>query len=201
MTKIKICGIQTVEDALFCGEAGADAVGLVFAESPRKVSLEVARHISAALPPFVSRIGVFVDADKDAVKRIVGYCGLNVLQFHGNEDAQYCRSFALPVVKAFRIQNAEDLNSLDRFPAAAYLLDTYHSFLAGGTGRTFDWNLVEQPLARPLILAGGLNKDNVTEAIESVRPYAVDVSSGVETDANKDRKKIQEFITTVRRCA
>lgn len=201
MTRIKICGIQTVEDALFCMEAGADAVGLVFAQSPRKVDLDTARRISDALPPFVSRIGVFVDVESNVVEHIARYCGLTALQFHGDESAAYCRSFSLPVLKAIRVRSAADLMGIDDFPAAAFVLDAYHPQLAGGTGAVFDWSLAQTAMPRPVVLAGGLNAENVNEAVSRVQPYAVDVSSGVETNGGKDRQKIKAFIKAVRRCA
>lgn len=201
MTRIKICGIRTVEDALFCVEAGADAIGLVFADSPRRVEPDMARRISEALPPFINRIGVFVNVDRDVVERIARYCGLTALQFHGSEDAHYCRSFALPVVKAIRVRSASDLMGLENFPAAAVLLDAYHPNMAGGTGQAFDWSLAEKGVGKPVVLAGGLHAGNVAEAVRRVHPYAVDVSSGVETNGAKDRKKIRAFIEAVRRCA
>jgi phosphoribosylanthranilate isomerase len=201
MTRVKICGIKTVNDALFCVSAGADAVGLVFAQSPRRVDLDTARAICDALPPFISRIGVFVNADRDTVEHIARYCGLTTLQFHGDEDANYCRSFAIPVLKALRVKSPADLAGMDTFPAAALVLDAYHPHLVGGTGQTFDWELATHAKAKPVVLAGGLTPDNVAEAVAKVMPYAVDVSSGVETDGVKDRDKIKAFINAVRRCA
>lgn len=201
MTKIKICGIRTVEDALYCVETGADAIGFVFADSPRQVSMETARRISASLPPFISRIGVFVDTEKHVVERIAHYCGLTALQFHGGEDPLYCRSFSLPVLKAARVKTADDINALHEYAVSAFVLDAYHPCRAGGTGVTFDWSLADKRLSRPIILAGGLKPDNVALAIQKIRPYAVDVSSGVETAGAKDREKIKAFINAVRRCA
>jgi phosphoribosylanthranilate isomerase len=201
MTRIKICGIRTVNDAIFCAEVGADGVGLVFADSSRQVDPVLARQISAALPPFVMRIGVFVDTEKDVVERISRYCGLTALQFHGSEDPDYCRSFSLPVLKAVRVCSENDLKGLDSFSVSAFVLDTYHPQLAGGTGQTFDWSLVEKSWITPVILAGGLDVNNVTEAVLRVRPYAVDVSSGVETEGVKDKNKIKAFVEAVRRCA
>lgn len=201
MTRIKICGIKTVADALFCVETGADAVGLVFAESPRKVDLDTARRICASLPPFVSRIGVFVDVELDVVAHIARFCGLTALQFHGSESAAYCRSFSMPVLKAIRVRSAADIAGIAGFPATAFVLDAYHGQLAGGTGAVFDWSLAQTPLSRPVVLAGGLNAKNVNEAVLQVKPYAVDVSSGVETNGEKDRQKIRAFIEAVRRCA
>ncbi|EEG78493.1 phosphoribosylanthranilate isomerase [Dethiobacter alkaliphilus] len=201
MTRIKICGIKNVADALYCAEAGADAVGLVFAHSPRQIDVATAQKICAALPPFISRIGVFVDTDIESVERISQTCGLTALQFHGNEDEQYCQSFTLPVLKAIRVKQAEDLNGLAGHPASAVVLDTFHPTLAGGTGEPFDWNLAQTALPKPVILAGGLTPQNVQAAIGKLKPYAVDVSSGVETNGAKDRDKIKAFIDQVRRCA
>lgn len=201
MVRIKICGLRTVEDALFCAQMGADAVGFVFAESARRVEMEAARCMAAALPPFVQRIGVFVDAEKEWVERAANCIGLSALQFHGHEDADYCRSFTLPVIKAVRVRNKADLEGLKDHPAAAVLLDTYDPLQAGGTGRAFDWSLAAGWLGKPVVLAGGLHAGNVAEAVKQVRPYAVDVSSGVESNGNKDQAKIQAFIAAVRRCA
>lgn len=201
MTKVKICGIRNEEDALYCVRAGADAIGLVFADSPRKIDIDTARRISVSLPPFINRIGVFVDAEKELVERVARYCCLTSLQFHGSEGAEYCRSFALPVLKAVRVRGAADLDGLDSFPASAIVLDTYHPKLAGGTGLTFDWTLAQRLLPRPVVLAGGLHAGNVADAVRTVRPYAVDVSGGVETDGRKDREKIKAFIEAVRGCA
>lgn len=198
MTKVKICGIRNEEDALYCVRAGADAIGLVFADSPRKIDMDTARRISVSLPPFINRIGVFVDAEKDLVERVALYCCLTSLQFHGSESAEYCRSFALPVLKAVRVRGAADLDGLDSFPASAFVLDTYHPKLTGGTGLTFDWTLAQRLLPRPVVLAGGLHAGNVADAVRTVRPYAVDVSGGVETDGRKDREKIKAFIEAVR---
>jgi phosphoribosylanthranilate isomerase len=201
MIRIKICGLRNVEDALYCTEAGADAIGLVFAESPRQVDLNTARRICESLPPFVSKVGVFVDANKDVVERVAHYCGLTTLQFHGSENASYCRSFALPVIKAIKVKSRNDLQRLEHFPASAFLLDTFHPKLAGGTGKPFDWSMAEKPLPKPIVLAGGLNAGNVAEALICVPAYAVDVSSGVESNGVKDRVKIKAFINAVRRCA
>jgi phosphoribosylanthranilate isomerase len=199
MIKVKICGITTEEEALFCADAGAEAIGFVFAESPRRIDPDTARRISEALPPFMHRTGVFVNAEKEMVDHVAGFCGLTSLQFHGSEDAAFCRSFNLPVIKAIRVKSAGELQRLAEFPAAAYLLDSYHPRLFGGSGAIFDWSLAERPLSRPVILAGGLNASNVTEAVRLTRPYAVDVSSGVESGGRKDRAKIRAFIEAVRR--
>lgn len=200
MTRVKICGISSVDEALCCAQAGADAVGLVFAQSPRRVEPALARKITASLPPFIQRVGVFVNAEKTLVEQIASYVGLTALQFHGQEAADYCASFSLPVIKAVAVNSATDLAGFDEFPAAAILLDTYDPLLAGGTGRTFNWELVESGLKKPVVLAGGLHAGNVQSAIKQVKPYAVDISSGVETNGKKDKEKIKVFIASVRRC-
>ncbi|MFW0861586.1 MAG: phosphoribosylanthranilate isomerase [Dethiobacter sp.] len=200
MTRIKICGIVSVEDALCCVRAGADALGFVFAKSPRRVELTLAREITASLPPFIQRVGVFVNEERTQVEHIASFTGLTALQFHGQEEADYCNSFSLPVIKAVAVKSAADLAGLDDFPAAAILLDTYDPQLAGGTGRAFNWAIVESGLKKPVVLAGGLHAGNVQNAIRQIKPYAVDVSSGVETNGKKDKEKIQAFIATVRRC-
>lgn len=201
MVRVKICGIKKAEDALFAAASGADAVGLVFAESTRRLDVARAQAICAALPPFVARVGVFVDEDRDTVESIARTCHLSVLQFHGNEDASYCRSFTIPVLKVVRVADRDDLQELSRFPAAAFVFDTYDPYLAGGTGRVFDWSLLGSLPDVRVILAGGLSPENVAEAVSRIRPYAVDVSSGVETGGEKDQKKIAAFIAAARRSA
>lgn len=198
--KVKICGLKEVETALFAAAAGADAIGLVFAKSPRRVEVERARAICAALPPFVGRVGVFVDEEQDTVREIAAACGLTALQFHGAEDAKYCVDFTLPILKAVRVRTAGDLMNLLPFPAAGFVLDTYDPSMVGGTGRTFDWSLLAGRPEVPVILAGGLTPENVSAAICEIRPYAVDVSSGVETEGRKALPKIKAFIEATRRC-
>ena len=200
MTRVKICGIKTVADALYCADAGADAVGLVFAKSSRQIDVATARKITAALPPFISKVGVFVDLEKESVERIADDCGLTALQFHGAEDAAYCAGFTLPVLKAIRVRAVEDLHGLNDFLVSAFILDTFHPTLAGGSGESFDWTLAKTALPKPMIIAGGLNTQNVEQAIRELQPYAVDVSTGVETNGEKDKAKISAFIDTVRRC-
>lgn len=199
--RVKICGLKDVETTLFAATAGADAVGVVFAAGPRRIEIAKARTICAALPPFVSRVGIFVNETRETVREIAAACGLTALQFHGQEDADYCRCFTLPVLKAVRVCSGTDLASLARFPAAGFVLDSYDPLLAGGTGRTFPWELVSKRPEVPVILAGGLTPENVAQAICQVRPYGVDVSSGVETGGEKDLIKIKSFIEAVRRCA
>ena len=193
-----MCGITNIEDALAAQALGADAIGLVFAKSSRRVEKERARKIVHALPPFVHLVGVFVDEEKGVVEEIADFCRLTVLQFHGAESPEYCAGFARPVIKAFRISQREDIERMEPYQGkvSAFLLDTYHPVLAGGTGQTFDWAMAKEAVKiGPIILAGGLNPDNVEAAIRAVRPYAVDVSSGVEmSPGKKDHDKIRLFI-------
>lgn len=199
MTRVKICGISEVASALVAAEAGAHAIGLIFAKSRRQVTLERAREITASLPPFVAKVGVFVDEDRDRVTEIVEAAGLDTVQLHGQESPDYCAAMPVPVVKAIRVKNAASLSVLAGYRVAAFLLDTYDPEVMGGTGRPFDWSLAaEARRGHPVILSGGLNPGNVVEGLERVRPFGVDVSSGVETDGRKDHAKIREFIRRVR---
>ncbi len=201
MVRVKICGITNWEDAHLAVELGADAVGFIFAESPRQVIPQKVREITSRLPPFVSRVGVFLNHKENEVEEIVERCGLDVLQFHGQETAAYCRKFKCKVIKAFQIESISDLEALSLYKVDAFLLDTYHELLPGGTGITFDWDIaVEAKKYGPIILSGGLNPENVAEAIEKVGPYAVDVSSGVEASpGKKDPEKMRAFFREVNR--
>jgi phosphoribosylanthranilate isomerase len=201
-TRIKICGITRPEDARMAAESGADAIGLVFyAPSPRCISPEQARAIIAAVPPFVTVVGLFVDPAPDEVKSVLRLCSLGLLQFHGDEAPDFCRGFGLPYIKAARVRADADLvQYLSRYHTAqGWLLDAYHEQLYGGTGEAFDWKLIPRDPARPLILSGGLTPDNVGSAVRQVRPWAVDVSSGVEAARGvKDAAKIAAFIAGVK---
>jgi len=201
-TRIKICGITSVEDARVAVESGADAIGLVFyAPSPRNVGLAQARAIVAAIPPFVTTVGLFVDPARDQVESVLGACSLDLLQFHGDEAPDFCSAFSLPYIKAARVRADSDLvQYLSPYHAArGWLLDAYHDRLYGGTGASFDWKLIPPDLARPVILSGGLTPDNVGAAVRQVRPWAVDVSSGVESAKGiKDAAKIAAFIAGVK---
>lgn len=198
MTMVKICGLIDLDSALAAAEAGADAVGFVFAPGRRRVAPGTAREIIRRLPPKVLTVGVFVDEDAETVREIAAHCGLGALQFHGREDPDYCRRFRVKVIKAFGVGNGPAVE-LERaaagYPVWSILLDTYSAGRAGGTGRTFDWRLIA-PLtfSRPVILAGGLNPGNVRAAVAAVRPYGVDVSTGVETGGVKDPAKIRIFV-------
>ncbi len=200
--RVKICGITRIEDALAAAAAGADAIGLVFyAKSPRAVDIEQARAILAALPPFVTTVGLFVDAERSELERILASVPLDLLQFHGDESVQQCEAFGRPYIKALRVKAGDDIAAqVARYPSAqGILLDAYVEGVPGGTGEAFDWSLIPQTLSKPLILAGGLRPDNVAEAVSRVRPYAVDVSGGVEASKGvKDVEKVGAFIRAAR---
>lgn len=199
----KICGITRVEDALAAAQAGADAIGLVFyAKSPRAVSVQQAREIIAALPPFVTTVGLFVNASRCELNEILEAVPLDLLQFHGDETPQDCEGYNRPWIKALRVRAGDDLEAeCKRYArASGILLDTYVAGVPGGTGEAFDWALVPKHLSKPIILAGGLSADNVGAAIAQVRPYAVDVSGGVEQAKGiKDAARIDAFLDAVRR--
>jgi len=201
-TRIKICGITRLEDALAAVAAGADALGFVFhPASPRYVEPEQAREIIRSLPPLVTAVGVFVNRGIEEVRRIAAECGLHVLQFHGDESPEYCGWFGQPVIKALRVRGAASLEGFRAYRVAAVLLDAYDPRAEGGTGRAFDWDLARQVApVRPLILAGGLTPENVSRGVETVRPYGVDVSTGVESrPGRKDADKIRAFVEAVQR--
>jgi phosphoribosylanthranilate isomerase len=196
--RIKICGITNKEDALAAAHLGADALGFVFAPSPRKISAESAREIIKVLPPFVQTVGVFVDEDPERVSSMAARCGLDILQLHGSESVDYCSSFDRRVIKAVRLQSRDELKNLSKYVNVvdALLLDTYVPNKLGGTGITFDWKLaVEARRYGRIVLAGGLNPENVAAAISMVKPYAVDASSGLEKRPGvKDHKKMAQFM-------
>ncbi|MEE1926500.1 phosphoribosylanthranilate isomerase [Pseudomonas sp. 148P] len=198
----KICGITRVEDALAAAEAGADAIGLVFyAKSPRAVTVQQAREIIAALPPFVTTVGLFVNASRCELNEILEAVPLDLLQFHGDETPADCEGYNRPWIKALRVRAGDDLEASCRLYARAsgILLDAYVPGVPGGTGEAFDWALVPEHLSKPIILAGGLSPDNVGAAIAQVRPYAVDVSGGVEQAKGiKDAARIEAFLSAVR---
>lgn len=202
-TRIKICGIKHLNDAQKAVECGADAIGLIFVEkSPRYVSLTEARVIAESMPPFVTVVGLFMNASAETVREALKVVPLNLLQFHGEESPEFCDQFEMPYIKVLRMRdNANVVAFAQDYPnAAGILLDSYHKDAGGGTGQSFDWDLIPDDVPLPLILAGGLNSENVASAIEAVKPYAVDVSSGVESEpAVKDHKKIEQFIKEVQR--
>jgi Phosphoribosylanthranilate isomerase len=197
----KICGITRIEDALAAVEAGADAIGLVFyAKSPRAVSVQQARAIIAALPPFITTVGLFVNASRCELNETLDAVALDMLQFHGDETPEECDGYHRPYIKALRVKAGDDIEQACRAyrNARGILLDTYVEGVPGGTGETFDWALIPSELSKPVILAGGLTSANVAQAIAQVKPYAVDVSGGVEKGKGiKDREKILSFMSAV----
>jgi phosphoribosylanthranilate isomerase len=201
-TRVKICGITNLADAQAAVEAGADALGFNFYEkSPRYVSLKTAATISKQLPPFVMRVGVFVDEEPDFVLRAIGEAGLTMLQFHGDEPPEFCTQFGLMSMKAFRIRDAESLKKIPDYLTDAYLLDAFSSTAPGGTGEKFNWDLAveAQKFGKPIFLAGGLTPENVAEAVKKVQPVGVDVSSGVESaPGKKDHAKVKAFIAAAK---
>lgn len=201
-TRVKICGISDVDTAQYVINAGADAIGLVFyPPSPRYVSIGMAARIVTSLSPFVTSVGLFVNATKQEIETVLGSVPLALLQFHGDEDESFCHSFGLPYLKAVRVKEDTDLKKVvAQFSSAAgLLLDTYHKDNYGGTGESFDWSIIPPNLSLPVVLAGGLNPQNVTNAINTVCPYAVDVSSGVESDKGvKSPTKISAFMRGVK---
>ena len=202
IVRSKICGITRVEDALIAAEAGADAIGLVFyGKSPRAVSVQQARAIVAALPPFVTTVGLFVNASRCELNEILDAVPLDALQFHGDEQPADCEGFHRRWYKALRVKAGDDIRAqAARYVgASAILLDTFVAGVPGGTGEIFDWSLIPADLPKPLILAGGLTPGNVRQAIAEVRPFAVDVSGGVELSKGiKDAASVHEFVRQVR---
>lgn len=198
-TRVKICGITNLEDAKMAVSAGADAIGLVFYKnSPRFVSINVASQITRNLPPFINCVGLFVDADESYIRQVLEQVEIDTLQFHGQESEQACALYQRPYIKAVRMQKTINLmEEVNKYPSArALLLDTYVDGTPGGTGETFDWGIIPEESLKPLILAGGLDASNVKKAISEVRPYAVDVSGGVEKEKGiKDANKIKKFIS------
>jgi phosphoribosylanthranilate isomerase len=197
-TKVKICGITSIADALAAADAGADMIGLMFYEkSPRRISLALAAEIARAVSPFVLKVGVFVNPEEALVTRAIAECGLSVLQFHGDEPSEFCTQFGLMSVKALRVKDADSLAALEKFQTDAFLLDAFSKSGLGGTGEKFNWDLAAaaQKFGKPIFLAGGLTPENVADAVKQVRPFAVDVSSGVESaPGKKDAAKVRAFI-------
>ena len=201
-TRVKICGIREPEHARIAAQAGADAIGLVFyGPSPRHVDVAQAAAVAAALPPYVMAVGLFVNAAEAEVRRVLDSVRLDLLQFQGDEPAGFCESFRIPYVRAVRMEPQTDLvEYAGRYSRAkALLLDAHVPGQPGGTGRTFDWRGIPRDLPIPVILSGGLTVENVARAVREVKPWAVDVSSGVETGrGSKDPRKIIDFIRSVR---
>ena len=200
-TRIKVCGICSVDDALDAIEAGVDAIGMVFYEkSPRHISLEQASAITAAVPPFVTTVGLFVDSDVQFIEKVISQAGIDLLQFHGDEEESFCSRFGRPYIKALRMTQQTNVQDFCKsyHTAKGLLIDSFTPGIPGGTGKTFDWNLIPAEIPLPVILAGGLNSDNVIEALSQVKPWAVDVSSGVEeSPGKKNLRKIRQFVQAV----
>ena len=200
--KVKICGLTNRPDAQAAVAAGADLLGFIFAEaSPRRLTVEAAAAITREMPPHILKVGVFVNPNEDLVMQALRECGLGLLQFHGEETPEFCTSFGVMSMKAFRIRDERSLLALTDYPTDAWLLDTYSEKQAGGTGQTFNWDLAvaAKQFGRPIVLAGGLTPENVAEAVRRVQPFAVDVSSGVElSPGEKDHAKVEAFIAAAK---
>jgi phosphoribosylanthranilate isomerase len=201
-TKVKICGITNLADAQAAVAAGADALGFNFYEkSPRHIPLEEAAEITRQLPPFIIRMGVFVNAPADFVLRAIRESGMTMLQFHGDEPPEFCSQFSLMSMKAFRVRGPETLKEIPQFYTDAYFLDAFSSATYGGSGEKFNWALAVEAarFGKPIFLAGGLTPENVAQAVRQVHPFGVDVSSGVESvPGKKDHTKVKAFIAAVR---
>ncbi len=202
---VKICGLTSVSDGLAAAAAGADMIGLMFYErSLRHVPLATAIEIARALPPHVVKVGVFVNPSAEAVQRAIAECGVSLLQFHGDEPPEFCTQFGVMSLKAFRIRDAASLAALPGYQTDAWLLDAFSPAARGGTGEQFNWDLAleAKKLGRPIFLAGGLTPENVAEAVRRVQPFAVDVSSGVESaPGKKDPAKVRAFIAAAKSVA
>jgi len=200
--RIKICGITRVEDALLASRLGADAIGMVFySDSPRAISIDMASRITGTMPPFVAKVGLFVNAASSLIENVLHKVTLDLLQFHGNEEPGECGRYSKPYIKAVRMHDGIDVcREAERYAgASALLLDTHVADKRGGTGEIFDWSRIPGNAGKPIILAGGLTPGNVANAIRQTLPYAVDVSSGVESGKGiKDARKMAEFIREVR---
>ena len=199
--KVKICGMTQLKDALFAVDQGATAVGFIFYnKSPRSVTMKAAREIIAKLPPFVDTVGVFVNETAERVNKVADYCGLDLVQLHGEESPAFCRKINRRVIKAFRIKDLQSFKKLEKYSVSGFLLDTFSENLHGGTGKVFDWNLAHRAKKMgPISLAGGLTPRNICQALRQVRPYGVDVCSGVEKEPGiKDPEKVRAFLKNIR---
>ncbi len=204
-TRVKICGITSVADGLQAAEAGADMIGLMFYEqSPRHITLPQAIEIARAMPPFVMRVGVFVNPSEDLVMRAIAECQLGLLQFHGDESSAFCTQFGMMSMKAIRVRDESSIDQLAQYETDAFLLDAYSKSGLGGTGEKFNWDLAKaaEKYQKPIFLAGGLTPENVADAVRQIRPFAVDVSSGVESaPGKKDPAKVAAFIKAAKSVA
>ena len=199
--KVKICGMTQLKDALFAVEQGVDAVGFIFyKKSPRAVTMKTVREIITKLPPLVDTVGVFVNESAERLNKIADYCGLDLVQLHGEESPAFCRKIHRRVIKAFRVKDLQSIKQLEKFSVSGFLLDTFSDDLHGGTGKPFDWNLaLPAKKMGPVILAGGLTPRNILQAVRQVRPYGVDVCSGVEKSPGiKDLEKVRAFLKNIR---
>lgn len=196
MIKVKICGIMSFEAASWAREAGADMIGFVFAKSSRQIPAEFARQLAEAVGPNVKKVGVFVNEKAEVIRKTAEEVGLDYVQLHGDETPEFARSLLVPVIKAFSVKDKTPFKEMFAFPADYILIDSPPAQFRGGSGHTFDWSLLEHSDVDKtrLILAGGLNPINIEEAVRSVQPFAVDISSGVETDGRKDESKIFQFV-------
>ena len=202
MVRVKICGITHMADAEAAVESGADALGFIFAKSPRQITPQKAKDITRRISPFVKTVGVFVNKQPAKIREIMDFCGLDLVQLHGNEPVSVCSDLAPKVIKAFRVQGEESLLGIADFKGhvRAILLDTYQKGLNGGTGKTFDWRLAlkAKKTGIPLVLSGGLCPDNIEEALERMNPFAIDISSGIEKMPGvKDHGRIRIFMDKV----
>lgn len=200
-TRIKFCGITRDQDLKYAISIGVDALGFVFCEkSPRNLSISQAEKLLTACPPFISRVGLFMNAEASIIKSVLSSVHLDLLQFHGEESAEFCASFAMPYIKSIAMGDSREFKRCFAYESAAgLLLDSNELGSPGGTGEVFDWQNIPNTINQPIILAGGLHADNVSEAIQAVRPFAVDVSSGIELKKGmKDQQKMKQFVAAVR---
>ncbi len=203
MVKVKICGITNIEDANTAAELGVDVLGFIFAPSPRKIEPKKARDIIRTIPPFVKTVGVFVNEDPSLIKKLISFCGLDMVQLHGDESPDICQDLMPRSIKSFWLKDESSLQTISSYcgKVRAFLFDTYAEDVRGGTGKTFDWDLAikGKKLGFPIILAGGLNPSNIKEAISAVKPEAVDVNSGVEKHpGKKDHVAIKKLMEAIR---
>jgi phosphoribosylanthranilate isomerase len=204
MVKVKICGITNYEDALFAVESGADALGFIFADSPRRILPETARNIIRRLPPFIESVGVFVNEVPEGITEIVSLCGIDLIQLHGKENPDICAQFMPRVIKAIAVKDDSVLRDIPSYRGSVkgLLLDTYSEKTAGGTGKVFNWDLAIKikDMGMPIILAGGIGPSNIVEAVSKVKPYAVDLNSGVEErPGKKSHALIKELFEKIRK--
>ncbi|HIC05007.1 MAG TPA: phosphoribosylanthranilate isomerase [Nitrospirales bacterium] len=202
MLRVKICGITNVDDALHAVDAGADALGFIFyPESLRCVTPDIVRRIIERLPPFTTPVGVFVNEDRAVIQRVIKECGLSLVQLHGDESPDDCLALGRPVIKAIRLRSRDDIIPMRKYAVSGFVLDACGDGIWGGTGKMIDWELAREATRHaPTMLAGGLTPDNVGRAVAEVRPFGVDVSSGVEiSPGKKDFEKVRQFILAARK--